>query len=387
MNWRPLFLFLLLLSYQQGTNGQGLSDQSTINLLTCGPGKDLYSTFGHTAIYVRDPARGIDKVYNYGTFDFNTPNFYLKFCQGNLDYFLNVTSFDRFASAYHHEGRWVHFQEINLTLAEADAVYSFLENNALGDNKYYRYRFLSDNCSTRPRDVFESVLGDRLAYQSSHNDSIPYRVFLDRYLGNHPWSDFGIDIALGKPCDDIPNQRQRMFLPVFLHDEFQNAKLVNGQDSIPFVKRAGVILEQSVTPDENASIDWIFWTIMVIAMLAALFLNPNRLRWFDITFFSLAGLIGVFILLLWFATSHPETKWNFNILWATPSWFYGAYLLIRKRPSSSFFKVHGIIMFSIVVFWMFIPQDFHSAFIPIILTLAVRSWAWQKQRHLIQSKS
>ncbi len=388
MYWRSLYLiFFFILSTGHLLQSQPLSDQAKINLLTCGPGNDLYSTFGHSAFYVRDPVSGIDKVYNYGTFDFDTPNFYLKFCQGELDYFLNVTSFDRFAYAYSREGRWVHFQELNLDSAQTKAVYAFLENNAKIDNKFYRYRFLSDNCSTRPRDVLETVLGDNLVYQKSERDSISYRHFIDRYLGNHPWSDLGIDIALGYPCDGIPDQRERMFLPDFVYDEFQNAQLLRQGESEPLVRMSGVVLEENRKAEKDSNIAWIFWTLFVIALISALFFNPRRFAWFDISLFTLAGLIGIFILLLWFATSHAETKSNFNILWASPTWLYGAYLLVRKRPSSLFFKIHAIAMFAIVVFWSFIPQNFHSVVIPVILILAVRSWAWQKQRHLIRKKA
>ncbi len=384
MYWFRNFLLGLFILSNQLVVGQNLTNQSQILLLTCGPGDELYSTFGHTAIWVNDPKLGIDKVYNYGTFDFDTPNFYLKFCQGELDYFLNVTTSRRFIASYQYEKRWVKYQELDLNQTDKNAIFQYLEWNAKPENKFYRYKFLTDNCSTRPRDVFDSVFGDRLSYPSNQGDTISYRHILDLYLKNHPWSDLGIDIALGKPCDQIPNQRERMFLPDYLMEYVDSATL-DGQVLVK--SRGDIIAAQSYSTKSEEKINWIFWTIFVVAMIFALFLPAKSLRWFDIAFFFSVGLIGVLIALLWFATSHAETKMNFNLIWATPTWIYGAWLLIRNRPMSRFFKIHSAIMFSIVVFWIIIPQDFHAASMPIILTLAVRSWAWQKKRFRLKPKS
>ncbi len=384
MRWFRNFLVTLLLGFNFSAIGQSLSDQGQVLLLTCGPGDELYSTFGHTAIWVSDPQLGIDKVYNYGTFDFDTPNFYLKFCQGELDYFLNVTSSERFVASYQYEKRWVKYQLLDLEQVDKNAIFQYLETNSQPDNRSYRYRFLTDNCSTRPRDVFESVLGERLVYPRNEGDTASYRHILDLYLTGHPWSDLGIDIALGKPCDAIPNQRERMFLPDFLMNYVDGATL----DGRPLVKTKGDIISDSphssIAPNK---INWIFWTVFIVAMIASLFLPAKALRWFDVAFFLSVGVIGILIALLWFVTSHAETKMNFNLFWATPTWIYGAWLLIRNRPISRFFKIHSTLMFSIVVFWIFIPQDFHAAAMPIILTLAVRSWAWQKKRFHLKPKS
>ncbi|PZR20098.1 MAG: hypothetical protein DI539_11760, partial [Flavobacterium psychrophilum] len=82
-----------------------LSDKAGITLLTCGPGKELYSVFGHTAIRVYDPATRFDVVYNFGTFDFDTPNFYPKFVKGDLQYFASASSYEDFVYTYQYYNR------------------------------------------------------------------------------------------------------------------------------------------------------------------------------------------------------------------------------------------------------------------------------------------
>lgn len=379
---RFLFLIIILLAFlSQQAIGQNLSENSKVYLLTCGPGKQLYSTFGHTAIFINDPKLGLNKVYNYGTFDFDTPNFYLKFCQGELDYFLNVTTLNQFVYMYEREGREVMYQELNLTLLERDSLYQYLTENAKPDNKFYRYRFIGDNCSTRPRDAVEAVLGDRLQYAYNLKESRSYRNYLDDYLTNHPWSDLGIDLALGNPLDQTPNYRELMFLPDYLYRAFDDASIMRGSRKEPLVKSEGIFIEANAVTHSKESITWIFWSMMVVAFIFSLFFQPKRLKWFDIILFVSVGIIGVLLALLWFATSHIETKLNFNLLWALPTWFIGAFLLIRNRSNSLFFKIHAVWMFILVLMWFAIPQELHPAVIPVMLTLAIRSWAWQKQRH------
>ncbi len=386
-NFAPMFfrlgLFLISVFIQFSVFGNvSLSENARVSLITCGPGSDLYATFGHSAIHVYDAHSGIDKVYNYGTFDFDTPNFYTKFAQGKLNYTLAVTTFDRFIRTYQYEGRWVYRQDLNLTAEEKEAIYSFLEINALPENKDYKYDFFYDNCSTRIRDVFEKVLGDKLIYESETNDTTAtFRQMIDLYLTNHPWSDLGIDLALGMPCDYEAGFRQKMFLPDYLMAGMENAVVKRDGTSEPLVVEHGIILPQHPELDtsETRSIEWIFWILFGICFLTGIFWPAERMRWFDVTFFAVAGLLGIFVLLLWFATDHTATKWNLNILWALPTWLYAAYVLARRKPITQFFKVHAIILFFVIISWMWIPQNLHDAAIPIVLALLARSWAWQKK--------
>ena len=93
-----VFLVTLCLSLFSGfAKTPTLSDQATISVMTCaGDPAILYSAFGHNAFRVKDPKLGIDVVYNYGTFDFDQPNFYWNFTQGKLLYTLSRRGFKGF---------------------------------------------------------------------------------------------------------------------------------------------------------------------------------------------------------------------------------------------------------------------------------------------------
>lgn len=94
------------------------SDSIRISLLTCASGGEIYSLFGHTAIRYENLTRGIDAVFNYGLFNFNAPNFILRFALGETDYQLGVTDYKRFAAEYNYLERDVWQQVLNLTPLE-----------------------------------------------------------------------------------------------------------------------------------------------------------------------------------------------------------------------------------------------------------------------------
>ena len=117
-----------------------LSNEAEISILTCSPGKELYSLFGHTAIRVQDPKANLDEVFNYGTFDFDTPHFYLKFAQGLLTYQLSATSFHNFMLSYQMEERSVYSQRLRLDSLQKQQLFDLLlENYRRPHCHYCRY--------------------------------------------------------------------------------------------------------------------------------------------------------------------------------------------------------------------------------------------------------
>ncbi len=107
---KKLITFLLLINSIILISQNRLSPRSTASVLTCGSGDNLYTAFGHSAFRIYDPVNGIDKVYNYGTFDTSQPNFYLNFMKGKMTYILSTAPFDYFLREYRYFGRWVKMQ-------------------------------------------------------------------------------------------------------------------------------------------------------------------------------------------------------------------------------------------------------------------------------------
>lgn len=194
---------LLLLFFSLNGFGQKLSPETQVSLLTISPSGELYSTFGHSAIRISDPAQMIDQNYNYGTFNFNAPGFYMKFLRGYLNY--QISSYNSYVEMeyWNRENRLITEQVLNLSLSQKQKLFDFLQNNLKPENREYRYKFFTDNCSTRLRDVLQIACGDSLIFDHRLNPDSTYRQWVDKYANkNHlEWADFGMDLALGTGSD------------------------------------------------------------------------------------------------------------------------------------------------------------------------------------------
>ena len=159
---------LLILSILLSLNVHNICSQSgndtLVYLLTCGTGTETYSIYGHSAIRVIYPEKNLDLVYNWGVFDFETPNFAWKFAKGRLDYMLSVESMQSFIQAYFYEKRYVQSQKLNLTNSEISKLISLINENLKPENIKYRYDFFYDDCSTRIRDLIEKSVGEKVLY-------------------------------------------------------------------------------------------------------------------------------------------------------------------------------------------------------------------------------
>jgi len=374
---KQLYFILLLLSCFQIT-AQQLSPKATISVITCGPGNELYSTFGHSAFRVYDATLGIDKIYNYGTFNFNAPNFYLNFAKGQLTYQLSTSSFGRFLRIYNYENRWVKAQELDLTITDVQTIYNFLENNAKPENKSYQYDFFYDNCSTKIEQVLKAVLKDHVQFNNSHITTIKtHRDLIADYTVNHKWSKFGIDLALGSVIDKEATKDNYKFLPDYIYKAFNNATLNSNK---ALVRNERVILTEKKLVIENSKLlqPISFFLVLLFFILLITYKNKKsnkRSKWLDFLLYFTTGIIGIVVLLLWFATSHTATYRNLNFLWAfAPNLIVAFFLLKSKLPKwlviYNWFLL--ILVVLIVLFWVLKVQIFNNALIPFIVTLSVR---------------
>ena len=147
-----LFYLLLSGSLQASTQSE---DSTQIFLLTCLPGRDAVTIYGHSAIRILKTSDGLDSVYSWGVYDFSAPNFVWKFAKGRLKYRIDSDSYRTFLQGYFFEQRSVISQKINLTNKEKELLIFLINNNMKPENKFYLYNFFYDNCSSRVRDIIE----------------------------------------------------------------------------------------------------------------------------------------------------------------------------------------------------------------------------------------
>lgn len=227
-----IFFFYLPAANAQVAQQQktATTDSIRVSLLTCAAGGEIYSLFGHTAIRYENYTRGIDAVFNYGMFNFNAPNFILRFALGETDYQLGVTGYGHFAAEYNYLGRDVWQQTLNLTQEEKERLAALLKENYRPENRVYRYNFFYDNCATRPRDLIERAINGTLHYADNMTDcntGLSFRDLLHAYSEGHPWSRFGMDLCMGSKADEPISKRLAMFVPFYLQAYFNKAQIAD----------------------------------------------------------------------------------------------------------------------------------------------------------------
>ncbi|MEP7142391.1 MAG: DUF4105 domain-containing protein, partial [Ferruginibacter sp.] len=379
--FRRLFFIFAFSNFHIFTFAQD-SSHIRISLLTCTPGEQLYSTFGHTAIRVTDSSSVTDYVFNYGTFNFEDPGFYTKFIRGKLLYYLSVENFNSdkknmgFKDEYQADNRGITEQVLNMDASEKIALMEALRENAREENRYYKYDYFLDNCTTRTRDILVKYKKDHPGFKHVMPEGTRFRQAIHQYLDKNKkyWSKLGIDILLGAPTDAVMTTAQSQFLPDNLMKSFdssnQNQQLVLSTANLYPVnqEKAGVSF---LTPMA------IFSLLLTVIVLLS-FSNNKRaqifIQGFDGIFFFLTGALGILLIFMWIGTDHSMTKNNYNLLWAWPTNTIAAFFVNSKKKWVK--KYFGFSVFALIIVlltWFFLPQQMNNALIPIVLILVFRS--------------
>ena len=388
MKRTAIFLILFICSIAARTQVNTDSCTMEISLITCAPGTDLYSIFGHTAIRVKDARRSMDIIYNYGTFDDSDPLFYIHFMRGIMVYSLSAETFNDFMQEYNYEHRSVLAQVLDLTCAEKNKLYEALRTNTLEENRFYDYHFHTDNCTTRAGRIIESNTMDSFSYKNilpNHGPS--YRDMIHEYLNrqHQHWSGFGIDILLGMNLDIKPDNIEAIhFLPDYLFRGMDSARSGNK----PLVLEKKILLDFPQTRIPSAWFTPVAVFTSVLILFTGLFFLRNHpaakriLMISDIVFFSLLGLTGILMASMWLGRVDNVCRNNINILWALPT-HLAAVFYIRKKAGwvKYYFLITAIFAVGLLAGFPWWPQRMNAAVIPILIIILFRSF------HLFQNRN
>ncbi len=368
-------LFFASFGFSQDTV---LSPMSKISLLTVGPGNEVYAKYGHSGFRIQDPTIGIDRIYDYGGFDFEAPFFIWKFARGKLDYHMSGYQTIDFLNAYKSDKRWVREQTLNLSQEQRNELFKFLQNNYRKENRNYRYDFLFDNCATKIPEVLKDGLGDQLQFNYDHlKNHFTFRELIHQNLDENDWQTFGIDLALGSIIDGKATPWEHQFLPLYVSDQMSNTK-IKGKN---FVAKEELLLnEKPINKESLFVLKPLFWLILLLLAVVILTYMDHKKskqnRWLDFSLFLITGLAGLLIFFLWFLTDHTFTKDNFNLLWAFPLNLVLAFILVkRKTPSNWVIKYLWVLLAFIGitgVLWLLKIQIFSPLLIFILIALTFR---------------
>jgi Domain of unknown function (DUF4105) len=376
-----LFLILLLPVLARDSDPQPnelaewlphLSESAQVSLITYTPGEELYQSFGHSAIRVKDDLLSMDRLYNFGVFDFNTPDFYPKFVHGDLLYQLAVTPAEEEISIVGAYGQGVTEMPLHLSQDQKQKLFEALEINLRPDNRFYRYDFILDNCSTRPRDVLERSTGSPIVEREAGNQT--FRQMLDPYFVRVPWIGFGVSLLLGAKVDRLASPREACFLPADLERAVQESK--NGDQSLVTERKQLFPAESLPNSLPLLAPIWVFSSGGIVWFLFWLIRKRGHATWPTALLLTVFGLAGTFILVVSLWTRVWVLHENFNLCWLIPFHLpFGIWLFVAKgRP----LLLLWYLRFAFVAAWTFLfvsfvlPQRFNPAIYPLLLITAWR---------------
>ena len=303
----------------------------TVYLLTFGMGDVVWERFGHNAIWIKDAARGTDLTYNWGMFDFNQPRFIQRFLTGDTRYWMEAIDFAPMVRYYKERNRSILAQELNLTPAQRLKLQQFVERNALPENKFYRYDYYRDNCSTRLRDALDHAVSGQLQLATvSRATSGTYRWHTQRLMTGDIPLYTGVTLALGHPADKPLSVWEEMFLPVRMANDLRSVSIPDSTGArIPFVRSEMALFTSGRSPEPAAPPNYFPWFVAVGILLAGIVValvrsaeGGSRVAFFGATAITtlwslIAGLGGLALVFVYFTKHYFMTR-NENLMHFDP---------------------------------------------------------------------
>lgn len=366
-----LSLLISLQSYSQK------NDSIQFSLLTCAPGTEIYSLFGHTAIRYQNFTQNRDLVFNYGMFSFSTPNFIFRFVKGETDYQLGITEFVPFEAEYMFRGSSVYQQALNLTQEEKNRLLELLVLNYQPQNRIYRYNYFYDNCTTRARDQIERCINGKVIYQDSVEEK-SFRGIVHEFTKGFQWEELGMDLCLGAEADEMIDIRRQMFSPFYMRAFADRAYIEEPDGKVrPLVLKEEVIVNAERDEDEAGfpfspmTCAIAFLVVNVLFAVLQVLKKKIYLGW-DIVLYLSQGIAGCIISFLFFFSVHPTVGSNWMILLFNPiPLLYLPFMVYNdvKRNNDRYHIVNLMHLTFFMLLMPVIPQEFNLTVLPLALGL------------------
>jgi hypothetical protein len=377
---KTAFIIAFIISLCSNDSYSQTGNDTIVYLLTCNPGTETYSIYGHSALRIVTRSDNTDLVYNWGVFDFSTPNFAWNFAKGRLEYKLDTESINDFLRTYLYEKRAVFSQRINLSQSELRQLILLINENLKPENVKYRYDFFYDDCSTRIRDLLEKSLGEKMLYPPEEPSYVPtFRDMTGKYQSPYPWLKFGIDLIMGSQGDKKTTVRDRMFLPLDMQTGLSGTVVNRNGKMVPLLQNPETILDFDLPSRQQIFLyapENVFSLILILLIIILpLMRSRSVINAADIVIFFIFSVLAILMIFFNFFTDHQQMKMNLNILWLNPVILICFVLLITGRSGRKWFRLVFYISTLFLVLQLLLPQDFSIAILPLVMIMILRSSA------------
>jgi len=367
-----IFVFtLIFFSFKIYANELEDKSRYKISILSIGEGPSLVDAFGHTAIRIKDAELKNDVVFNFGVYDFNSPNFYSNFVKGRPEYKLGIQNYNNLIQNYIRQKRYIVEHQLNLDQNSIKIIIDLLVEKL--NDPYYIYDYFRDNCTTRAADIVIDKTNNKFKDEKLESETVfSFRNLIHEKINENSWAALGIDLCLGAIIDKKINTRETFFLP---------ENLMNYLDlfEADIIKRNIIYSPESkISYQENLSSPLLVNLILSLIIVTVTIFNFKRNKWnksLDILIFLISGSIGILIIFLWFFSNHFAGAQNFNLLWAFPFNFTLIFAIYKtKIPNWSIGYIKLLIILIILLFlhWITGVQKYNLTLLPIFIALLIR---------------
>ena len=368
-----IFFLLVLIFFSPNIYANELENKNRykISILSIGEGPSLVDAFGHTAIRVKDAQLKNDIVFNFGVYDFNSPNFYSNFVKGRPEYKLAIQNYSNLIQNYIRQKRYIVEHQLNLDQNSTKIIIDLLVEKL--NDPYYIYDYFRDNCTTRAADIVIDKTNNKFKDDKLESEAIlTYRDLIHRKINENSWAALGIDLCLGAIIDKKINTRETFFLPENLMNYLD---LYEGD----IIKRNIIYSPESeISYRENLPSPLLINLILSLIIVAITIFNFKSNKWnksLDSLIFLISGSIGILIIYLWFFSNHFAGAQNFNFLWAFPLNFALIFAIYKNKiPNWSIGYIKLLIILIILLFlhWTTGVQKYNLTLLPIFVALLIR---------------
>jgi len=351
------------------------ADSTDVYLLTCAPGTESYSIYGHTALRIVIRGQNFDRVYNWGIFDFSTPNFAFRFAKGKLDYMVGAYGYNLFLNEYLSEGRSVWSQMIYLTNTEKENLFALINENLKPENIRYRYDFFFDNCATRIRDIIENAAVDTVIYAEKTKRQT-FRQLIDPRQKVLPWLDLGADFLLGLQADRKASPSEEMFLPVYLMENLSSARIIRNGSPVELLGPPETVIDFTGAVTEKSR-PWIpqavFYAILLFVALVTFVFGFRYLGIVtDIIIYTVFSLLAILLIFSNFFSEHDAMHFNLLILAINPLIPVLLFFILTGKKALILSRTALTLALLFFPAALIAGQGINPSLIPLVLILMVR---------------
>ena len=165
-----------------------------------------------------------------------------------------------------------------------------------------------------------------------------------------------------------------MFLPLNVEQIFDQSFIQSKEGEKNLIKSKNTLVQSYDNKNKPNNIGIYSWLLLAITLFLIVFKFDKAIGvWSSLNLFII-GLLGVFLVFMWIGTDHNATKMNFNLLWGSPFHFILIYCLVKESWTSFtywYLILSLILIFTTILFWFTLTQEFNSFVKPIILQLVI----------------